>query len=116
MGINAATQNSEAAFRAFMDLTQATHEWKVPAPRRSLATREGILEATPYKEASADNIIANLENMHAARFFPGYAQWATVFGERFVDPLVRGQGTPEDLAAQARPLLEQLLQEAASQQ
>ena len=82
-----------------MDLTQATHEWKVPAPRRSLATSEGILKAVPYKEVSADNIIANMENMHAARIFPGYAQWATVFGERFVDPLVHGQGTPEELAS-----------------
>jgi multiple sugar transport system substrate-binding protein len=116
MGVNAAAKNPEAAFQAFMDLTQATQEWKVPAPRRSLATREGILAARPYKEASVDDIIANMENLHAARFFPGYAQWATVFGERFVDPLVRGQGTPEELAAQARPLLEQMLQEAATQQ
>jgi multiple sugar transport system substrate-binding protein len=116
MSINAATRNPETAFQAFTDLTQATHEWKVPAPRRSLATREGIIEAVPYKEVSADNIIANMENMHAARIFPGYAQWATVFGERFVDPLVRGQGSAEELAAQARPLLEQTLQEAASPQ
>jgi multiple sugar transport system substrate-binding protein len=115
MSINAGTKNPEAAFQAFMDLTQGTHEWKVPAPRKSLATREGIIKAMPYKEVSADNIIANMENMHAARIFPGYAQWATVFGERFVDPLVRGQGTPEELAAQTRPLLEQTLQEAASQ-
>jgi multiple sugar transport system substrate-binding protein len=116
MSINAATKNPDAAFQAFMDLTQATHEWKAPAPRRSLATREGIIKAVPYKEISADNIIANMDNLHAARIFPGYAQWATVFGERYVDPLVRGQGTPEELAAQTRPLLEQTLQETAGQQ
>jgi multiple sugar transport system substrate-binding protein len=70
MSINAANTNPEVAFQAFMDLTQAIHEWKVPAPRKSLATREGIVEAVPYKEVSADNIIANMENMHAARIFP----------------------------------------------
>jgi multiple sugar transport system substrate-binding protein len=113
MSINATTANPDVAFEAFMDLTQATHEWKAPAPRRSLATREGIIAAVPYKEISADNIIANMENLHAARIFPGYAQWSTVFGERFVDPLVRGQGTPEELAAQVRPILEQTLQDNA---
>lgn len=115
MSINQAAKNPEVAFEAFMDLTQATHEWKVPAPRKSLATREGILKAVPYKEASADNIIANMDNMHAERIFPGYTQWSTVFGERYVDPLVRGQGTPEELAAQVRPQLEQTLQEAGGQ-
>jgi len=116
MSINAATKNPDVAAAAFMDLSQAIQEWKVPAPRISLATAEGIVAATPYKEVSADNIIANLENMRAPLIFPGYAQWATVFGERYVDPLVRGNGTPEELAAQARPLLEQTLQEVASQQ
>lgn len=70
------------------------------------------MAATPYKEASAENIIANLEHMTAPRIFPGYAQWATVFGERYVDPLVRGNGTPADLAAEVRPLLEDVLAEA----
>lgn len=114
MSINNATKNPQVAFEAFMDLTQAIHQWKVPAPRKSLATREGIIAATPYKEISADNIIANMENMHAERIFPGYAQWSTVFGERFVDPLVRGNGTAEQLAAEVRPLLEQTLSEVKS--
>jgi multiple sugar transport system substrate-binding protein len=116
MSINAATKNADAAFAAFMDLTQATHGWKVPAPRKSLATREGIIAATPYKEISADNIIANLEHMHAPSIFPGYAQWATVFGEQYVDPLVRGNGTAEELGAKARPILEQTLSEVSSEQ
>ena len=112
MSINASTKNKEAAYAAFMDLTQATQEWKVPAPRSSLATKEGILKATPYKEISADNIIANMENMHAPRIFPGFAQWATVFGERYVDPLVRGNGTAAELSKEVRPLLEEVLAEA----
>lgn len=115
MSVNAATQNPDAAFAAFMDLSQAIHEWKVPAPRISLATAEGIAAATPYKEISAANIIANLEHMRAPRIFPGYAQWATVFGERYVDPLVRGTGTAEQLAAEVRPILEQTLQEVTGQ-
>ena len=115
MSINGATKNPDAAFAAFMDLSQAIHEWKVPAPRISLATAEGIAAATPYKEISAANIIANLEHMRAPRIFPGYAQWATVFGERYVDPLVRGTGTAEQLAAEVRPILEQTLQEVTGQ-
>ncbi|GIV78985.1 sugar ABC transporter substrate-binding protein [Litorilinea aerophila] len=112
MSINANTANPDVAYEAFMDLTEAIHHWKVPAPRRSLATREGIVAATPYKEISADNIIANMEHMRAPRIFPGYAQWATVFGERYVDPLVRGNATPEELAGEVRPLLEEILAEA----
>jgi multiple sugar transport system substrate-binding protein len=110
--INANADNPEIVYDAFMDLTQAIQEWKVPAPRMSLATREGIIAATPYKEISADNIIANLEHMRAPRIFPGFAQWATVFGERYVDPLVRGSATPEELASEVRPLLEDVLPQA----
>ena len=84
MSIFAGTENPDAAYEAFMDLSQATHEWKVPAPRESLATKEGIVAATPYKEVSADNIVANMPHMRAARYYPGYSQWATVYGERFV--------------------------------
>jgi multiple sugar transport system substrate-binding protein len=113
MSINANTAHPEAAYQAFMDLTQAIHEWKVPAPRQSLATAEGIVAATPYKEISADNIIANMEHMRAPRIFPGYAQWATVYWERFVDPLVRGNATAEELAGPVRTLLEEILAESA---
>lgn len=70
ISVNAATQNPDAAFAAFMDLSQAIHEWKVPAPRISLATAEGIAAATPYKEISAANIIANLEHMRARASSP----------------------------------------------
>jgi multiple sugar transport system substrate-binding protein len=112
MSINANAENPEIAYEAFMDLTQAIQAWKVPAPRSSLATREGIIAATPYKEVSADNIIANMEHMRAPRIFPGFAQWATVFGERYVDPLVRGSATPDQLAGEVRPLLEDVLPQA----
>ena len=115
MSIYAQTKHPDVAYEAFMDLTQAIHEWKIPSPRKSLATREGIIKATPYKEVSADNIIANMPNMRAPRIFPGYAQWATIFGERFVDPLVRGQATAAELAPQVRPLLEEVLAQAAAQ-
>lgn len=115
MSIYAQTKNPDVAYEAFMDLSQAIHEWKIPSPRKSLATREGIIKATPYKEISADNIIANMPNMRAPRIFPGYAQWATIFGERFVDPLVRGQATAAELAPQVRSLLEEVLAQATAQ-
>ncbi len=114
--INAATKNPDAAYEAFMDLTEAFHHWKAPAPRKSLANAEGIVAAQPYKQVSAENIVANMENLRAPRIFPGYPQWGTVFGERFVDPLVRGQAPAQDLASQARPLLEEVLAESAAGQ
>lgn len=115
MSINANTANPDVAYEAFVDLTDAIQHWKVPAPRKSLASAEAIVAATPYKEPSAENIVASLEFMQAPRIFPGFAQWATVFGERYVDPLVRGTGSAQDLAAQARPLLEQVLADSAQQ-
>ncbi len=113
MSINDATPNPDAATAAFLDLTQAIQEWKVPAPRLSMANAEAIVAALPFKEISAENIVANLEHMRAPHIFPGYAQWATVFGERFVDPLVRGTGTAEDLAAEVKPLLDDVLADTA---
>lgn len=112
MSISANSANPDAAYAAFLDLSQAIHAWKVPAPRISLANADGIVKATPYKEVSAANIVANLEHMRAPHIFPGYAQWATVFGERYVDPLVRGNNTPEVLASEVRPLLEDVLAES----
>jgi len=109
MSIYAGTKHAAAAYQAFIDLTQTIQEWKVPAPRKSLATREGIIAATPYKEVSADNIVASLPNMRAPRLFPGYAQWATIYSDRFVDPLVRGKSDAGTLAPQVRPLLEDAL-------
>ena len=109
MAINARTPNPDAAYQAFMDLTQAIQEWKVPSPRISLATAEGISQSADYKAVSAENIIANMENMRAPKIFPGYAEWSTIFGERYVDPLVRGSSTAEQLAQDVKPLLEERL-------
>lgn len=107
MAINAKTKSSpDVVYQAFMDLTQAIQEWKVPAPRKSLATAEGIIKAASYKQESAENIIANMSNMRAPYIFPGYAEWGTVFSDRFFDPLVRGTGAPADLAKEVRPLLD----------
>lgn len=116
MSINAAADNPDVVYEAFMDLSQAIQEWKVPSPRISLATVEGIAASSPAKEVSAENIIANMEHMRAPVIFPGYAEWVTIFGERFVDPLVRGTSDAETLAQQVRPLLEDQLQRAAEQQ
>lgn len=116
MGINSQAADPELAYEAFIDLTQAIQEWKVPSPRQSLATREGIIEAAPYKEVSADNIIANMENMRAPVIFPGYAEWSTIFGERYVDPLVRGSSDAQTLGTEVRPLLEDQMQRSMERQ
>ena len=77
--------------------TEATHEWKAPAPRKSLATREGIIKAVPYKEISADNIVANMENMqstmmlpYVVTLIPTFLIWRDLQLINTYDPLVIG--------------------------
>lgn len=111
MAISGQTRIPDIAYEAFMDLTAAIHRWKVPSPRIDLATAETIVELQPHKVDSAENIIASLEHMRTPHLFPGYAEWATVLGERYVDPIVRGDDRPEDIASSVRMMLEDVLED-----
>ncbi len=111
MSVWEGTNHPDVAYEAFVDLTQAIHEWKVPSPRIELANEQTIIELQPHKEHSAASIIASLEHMRAPHIFPGYSEWATVFGERYVDPIVRGNDLPGDIASDVRALLEAVLED-----
>ncbi|MFP4483618.1 MAG: ABC transporter substrate-binding protein [Spirochaetaceae bacterium] len=111
MSIYAQTDIPDVAYEAFIDLTAAIHRWKVPSPRVELATPETIIELQPHKVDSAENIVASLEHMRAPHLFPGYPEWATVFGERYVDPVVRGDDRPADIASEVREMLEEILED-----
>ncbi len=111
MSIWEGTDHPEIAYEAFMDLTDAIHYWKVPSPRVDLANAETIVELQPHKVDSAENIITSLEHLRAPNLFPGFSEWATVFGERYVDPIVRGDDRPEEIASDVRAMLEDILED-----
>lgn len=108
--INAQTANPEAACEALIALTEGIHHWKIVAPRKSLATKEVIVASVPQKEASADVIVKAAQEMRSFRIVPQQSEWDTAFWELFKDPLYHRKGTPEELARQARPELEAILQ------
>lgn len=108
--INAKTKNKEAAYNALLDITDGIQHWKVPVPRKSLATKEAIKKIQPKRpDGSIDTIIAALPDARTARIYPNYAQWADIWGTQFIDPLFRGKGTAADLAKKVRPMLEETL-------
>ena len=108
--VNANTENKEAACDALVALTEGIHHWKIVAPRQSLANKETIVASVPDKEASADVIVEAAQDMRSFTIIPAQSEWDTVFWEQFKDPLYHDKGTAADLAKQARPELEAVLQ------
>ena len=108
--VNASTANPEAACEALVALTDGIHHWKIVAPRQSLANKETIVASVPDKEASADVIVEAAKDMRSFTIVPAQSEWDTVFWEQFKDPLYHDKGTAAELAAQARPELEAILQ------
>lgn len=108
-GINSKTKYPEQAFQALVALTDGIHHWKVVAPRKSLATEETIVASVPDKKDSAAVILQALPDMRAFRIVPRHQEWDTIFWEQFQDPLFHQKGTAADLAAAARPKLEEVL-------
>ena len=105
----AATENPELACEALIALTDAIHHWKIVAPRKSLATAEGIAAAEPRKEANAAAIAAAVPDMRAFNILPRQQEWDSIYWSDFMDPLFHGEGTAADLAAELRPDLEAVL-------
>jgi multiple sugar transport system substrate-binding protein len=107
--ISAKTGNADAAYQALVALTDGIHHWKVVAPRQSLANVDTIVASVPDKAESAETILKALPDMRAFRIIPQQQEWDTVYFEEFKDPLYQREGTAEELAAEARPALEDLL-------
>ena len=106
MAINAKTAHPDVAFQAFLDLSDAIHHWKVVPPRKSLATVEAMTKLRPEKAHSMATIAKAMEDTRTFRIFPNYAEWSDIFWNQYVDPLLNGRGTPEELAPRVRRLLE----------
>jgi multiple sugar transport system substrate-binding protein len=107
--VSSQTENPDLAVKAMVALTEGIHHWKVLAPRKSLASADVIAAAVPGKEASAAVILQAAESMRSFNIIPRHAEWDTIFWEQFQDPLFHKKGTAADLAAAARPKLEELL-------
>jgi multiple sugar transport system substrate-binding protein len=107
--VSSQTQNPDLAVKAMVALTDGIHHWKVLAPRKSLGTVDVIAAAVPGKKDSAPVILQAAESMRSFNIIPRHAEWDTIFWEQFQDPLFHKKGTAAELAAAARPKLEEVL-------
>ncbi len=107
--INSATEHPDLAYEALIQLTEGIHHWKIVSPRVSMANVDDLIASEPRKEANAEDIIAAVPYMRGLYIIPRHSEWNTIFWEDFQDLLFHGEGTAEELAAEVRPLLEEVL-------
>jgi len=107
--INNASENSDLAYQALIALTEGIHHWKIVAPRQSLANEETISASVPDKAESAPVIISALGDMRSFNVIPQQAEWDQTFSDEYLVPIFYKEATPEELAPEARPILEELL-------
>ena len=106
---NAKSDNPDIVYKALVALTEGIHHWKVVAPRQSLANAETITASVPGKAGSAEVILKALPDMRSFNVIPQQADWDATFLDEYQLPLFHDEGTPEELAPEVRPLLEELL-------
>jgi len=109
MGINAKTKNPDAAFQAFLDLTDAIHHWKIMPPRKSLADLATLQELHPDKAHSLEAIIASMQYGRPYRYSEKYPDWDNIFWTQLMDPIINAGARPDDLVPKVKPLLEDAL-------
>jgi len=107
--VNAASENPDVAYKALVALTEGIHHWKIVAPRTSLATEETIAASVPDKEASAPVIVQALAEMRSFNVIPKQAEWDQTFTDEYLTPIFYKEATPEEIAGEVRPILEELL-------
>ena len=107
--VNAATENPDAAYAALVALTEGIHHWKIVAPRQSLANEETISATVPDKAESAAIIAQAVGDMRSFNVIPQQAEWDTTFNDEYLQPIFHDEATPEELAPEVRPILEDLL-------
>ena len=107
--VNAKSENADIAYKALVALTEGIHHWKIVAPRKSLANAETIGASVPDKAESAEIIVGALEDMRSFNVIPQQAEWDQTFTDEYLDPIFFDEATPEELAPEVRPILEELL-------
>ena len=106
-----AQENPQLLCDALVAITEGIHNWKIVSPRISQATVEHLVAAEPRKEASAEAILEAAQDMRALPVFGNFAEFGTIFWTEFANPLLNDETdlTPEELAAEIRPELEDTL-------
>lgn len=114
--VNANTQHPQEACDALLAVTEGIQNWKIVSPRISQASAEHLIASEPRKEANAQPIIDASQNMRAFTIIPQLLQWNDVFWSEYYGPLLNKQTdlTAEELSAEVRPDLEELLPGASS--
>ena len=105
--ISSATGDRALAYKAWKLFLDAIQQWKVPAPRRSLAAR--LEQFEPRKAHAAEVIRRSMQYMRPLRIIERQRQWETIMTEEFEEPLLRGSGKAQGLAGRASRQLQMLL-------
>jgi multiple sugar transport system substrate-binding protein len=110
--INASSEVDPALLcKALIALTEGVQNWKIVSPRISQTSVEHLVASEPRKEASAEAILGAVPSMRAFSIVPRYAEWNDAFWTQYANPLILRETdrTPEELAAEVRPALEEFL-------
>jgi multiple sugar transport system substrate-binding protein len=107
--VNAKSENADLAYKALVALTEGIHHWKIVAPRKSLANAETISASVPDKAESAEVIVSALADMRSFNVIPQQAEWDQTFTDEYLTPIFFDEATPDELAPEVRPILEDLL-------
>jgi len=106
MGINAKTKNPDAAFQAFIDLTDAIHQWKVMPPRKSMVTLDNMKKLHPERAEAMPVIIKSMSYGRQYRYYENYPDWDNVFWTQLMDPIINNHGDPDKLIPVVKPQLD----------
>ncbi|MEP7290979.1 MAG: sugar ABC transporter substrate-binding protein [Chloroflexota bacterium] len=111
--INANTQHPEEACDALLAVTEGIQNWKIVSPRISQATVEHLVSSEPRKEPYAQELLDASSNMRSFTIIPEFLRWNDIYWSEYFGPLLNNETdlTPEELAAEVRPELEDLLAE-----
>jgi len=106
--ITAGTKNPDLACKALLAVTEGIQNWKIVSPRVSQSTIEHLVASEPLKKDNAADIIAAVPSMRAFQIVPNYSKWTDTFWTKYLNPLLNRETdkTPEELAKDVRPLLE----------
>jgi hypothetical protein len=63
----------------------------------------------PDKAESAAIITQAVGDMRSFNVIPQQAEWDTTFNDEYLQPIFHDEATPEELAPEIRPILEDLL-------
>ncbi|MBS4177592.1 ABC transporter substrate-binding protein [Lederbergia citrea] len=97
MVASADTENPEIAYKALRDMTDAIHHWKLAPPRKSMMDKLAEIQPKKTEEALAA-IEESMEYAKGLVLHEKRQEIDSIIWDNLSDPLIRGEGTPEELA------------------